>query len=66
MAENSTIRCKQCGEFKNRLLAGKYPDGKNNKWVDDQGRQFNGNVCPECHSKMVYERKRLKKLNKYV
>lgn len=48
--ESNLRQCKQCLTTKKRTLAGKYPDNKNVKWVDEHGRQWNGKLCPECNA----------------
>lgn len=58
--EISIIKCKICLETKTRILSGKYPDGKNNRWVDESGLEFNGKTCPTCHKIKMAERKRNK------
>ncbi len=62
--EQSVINCVQCGETKIRYLAGKYPDNKNKKWVDENGLEWSGHTCSICHREKSANRKRLKKLNK--
>lgn len=60
MEDFSIIKCSTCGETKKRIRAGKYPDNRNTKWVDDQSKQFNGLCCPVCWSKKVADKKRYK------
>lgn len=55
----SIITCKQCGQSKKRINSGKYSNGKDIKWLDENGKQFNGLVCPDCHRNKVKNRKRL-------
>lgn len=62
--ETSTIRCKECGKTCVRLLAGYYENGKDKRWVDQNGRQFSGHKCPECHAEKQAKNK--KKKNGYV
>ena len=62
--ETSVIQCKECGLTKVRLLSGKR--GKDKIWVDENGREFNGKLCPACHSERVAKRKREPKKNSYV
>lgn len=57
--EFSIIVCKQCGETKKRINAGKYANGKDIRWVDETGKQFNGLTCPSCHKNKVKNKKRL-------
>lgn len=47
---NSNIQeCKLCHIKKPRNRSGKYPDGRNTRWTDDNGREWCGRKCPECH-----------------
>ena len=48
MEEINKRHCKKCGELKNRILDGKFPDSKNKRFKDDTGKLWNGNVCPQC------------------
>lgn len=50
-AEYSEIVCKVCNETKTRYYAGKYPNNKDKKWVDNRNREFSGKKCPDCHAK---------------
>lgn len=56
--EKNKVRCKVCLVEKERILAGKY-NFKDKKWVDDQGRAFNGKTCPTCYQRQVAERMRM-------
>ena len=49
MIEQNIKECKKCLVMKNRILAGKYPNGKDKKWVDENGNEWNGKTCPTCH-----------------
>lgn len=40
--------CRECRVIKTRVGAGRYPNGKDTKWVDEHGKQWNGNMCPSC------------------
>ena len=51
--ETSLIKCKCCGKEVKRYCVGKYPNGRDKKWVDTEGRQFMGLKCPDCHSESV-------------
>lgn len=62
--DTSTISCKDCGETKVRILAGKR--GKDKIWVDETGREYNGLRCPSCHSSKVNQLTKIKKKNSYV
>ena len=60
MEDTSIIVCKSCGLTKKRIRAGKYPSGRSTKWVDENGKEFNGRVCADCHKKKVADKKRFK------
>lgn len=41
-------KCKVCSELVPRLFKEYYPNNKDRKFVDLNGSQWNGNVCPKC------------------
>lgn len=58
-------QCKACGEFKIRIRSGRYPNAKDSVFVDIEGKQWSGNVCPQCHvertkNKQKERRKRIR------
>lgn len=59
--EYSIIQCKACGETRTRYYAGRYKNGKDKRWVDEEGREFSGLKCPQCHSDKTNQTQRLKK-----
>lgn len=65
--ESSKIKCTFCSKVFTRYLAGRYPNGKDKKWVDDKDREFSGRTCPSCHASRAakYKRKTKKKKNIY-
>jgi type II secretory ATPase GspE/PulE/Tfp pilus assembly ATPase PilB-like protein len=48
MEEINKSKCTKCQEIKNRIQNGKQPDGINKRWVDENGKSWNGRRCPEC------------------
>lgn len=68
--EVSIVTCKCCKVTMNRYLSGKYPDKRNKKWVDENGREFSGTICPTCHVKRVAlrnrNRRKLRKMLKEI
>lgn len=48
MEEANKSKCSKCQEIKTRIQDGKYPDGKNKKWVDEVGDLWVGRKCPLC------------------
>jgi hypothetical protein len=52
-------KCKVCGEIKVRqTLDNKFPNGRDKKHVDAEGKLWSGNTCPSCHRRIVATRKR--------
>ena len=49
----SIIKCKGCGELKTRYRDCKFDNKKDTRWVDENGRQFSGKMCPSCHADRV-------------
>ena len=58
MSEVNRRVCKKCGEEKNRILAGKFPNCRDKKWVGDSKLLWNGNICPECNVKESFTKMR--------
>lgn len=48
MEDRKIVRCKTCNVLKEATLSGTF-DGVNKRWVDSNGKLFNGKVCPDCH-----------------
>jgi predicted nucleic-acid-binding Zn-ribbon protein len=44
----SVIICKHCHRTLKRYAVGFDTDGKHRKWVDENGKRFNGLTCPRC------------------
>lgn len=62
MLEESNIsKCRRCFKLKIRKFVGYFPDGKNKKYVDEEGKQYRGRVCPSCVRKEVKEKIRKKR-----
>jgi hypothetical protein len=40
--------CKTCNKIKQRISAGKFPNGKDTRYVDENNKQWTGSVCPDC------------------
>jgi hypothetical protein len=59
IVEKSIIKCSCCGETKVRVLDGRFPNKKDQKWVDPETRkQWSGHTCSECHRENCARRKR--------
>lgn len=52
--------CKRCNLLKDRVMCGKYPDGKNKKFQDEDGKLWNGSICGSCN--VVRSHENMKKL----
>lgn len=59
MEDYSLIHCKGCGAIKKRIRAGRYANGKDTRWVDEAGKEWNGHKCPDCHRSKAKLNKRL-------
>lgn len=52
MNETNKRQCKICKDLKDRTLQGKFNE-KDKKWVDPEGKLWNGSVCPPCNRDRV-------------
>ena len=53
MEQDSDIsKCKACGKLEVRRHVGSF-DTKNKKFVDANGKLWNGRKCPACHKNKV-------------
>lgn len=59
----SLIQCKGCGQTKKRYRSGIYPNNKDQRWVDENGKQWSGHVCSCCVRERAKARKRNKNKN---
>lgn len=48
MEEINKSKCSICQDIKIRIQNGKYPDGRNKKWMDEIGDLWVGRKCPNC------------------
>lgn len=58
--EQNKRKCKICTEDKNRILSGKFPNGRDKKWAGDDGLLWNGNICGKCN--VLESKKKMKKI----
>lgn len=65
MEANKTL-CKICKQIKLRIEDGKFPDGKNKKWKDESGGQWNGKVCHSCDLIRVKNKMKEKRSEKKI
>lgn len=49
MLERNLSTCKICQQVKVRILQGRFPNNSAYKYLDDDGKQWMGRTCPECH-----------------
>lgn len=64
VTESNYRVCKQCKQSKLRSKAGIRPNGKDSRFVGEDGQEWNGKVCPACHAhncKVKQKEKRQKK-----
>ena len=48
MEEIDVSQCRKCGKLEIRRQDGYFPDGKNKRFVNNEGRQWSGRSCPGC------------------
>lgn len=48
MEESDISKCRKCGKLEVRKQDGYFPDGRNKKFVNAEGAQWNGRKCPGC------------------
>ncbi len=51
-------KCKVCGEEKNRIAAGKFPNNRDKRWIQDDGKLWNGLTCGDCNVKASFNKMR--------
>lgn len=56
--EINLSKCSKCQDIKPRIQNGKYPDGRNKKWVNEKGELWVGRKCPDCVKSSMKERMR--------
>lgn len=55
--------CKICGVAKRRYLANKYPNGRDKRWMSEEGILWSGLVCGNCQRLRMKEHMRKKRAN---
>ena len=55
------VKCKMCAEEKQRYKSGMFPNGKDFRYVDEQGKQWNGKLCPGCQCKKNARRQKMRR-----
>jgi Zn finger protein HypA/HybF involved in hydrogenase expression len=58
--DGEAIICKDCGKPVKRYRHCKRPNGKDIRFVDETGKEWNGRRCPTCHADKVRRDKYLK------
>jgi|GEM_PF-6989579 hypothetical protein len=48
--ESDLSTCRLCEKIKVRRYVGKYPNGRDKKYVDEKGQQWCGRKCPDCQA----------------
>lgn len=57
-------QCKQCGQIKLRILAGRFPNLRNKKYEDEDGLLWNGHTCGRCHQEKMKLNMKSKRVRK--
>jgi len=61
MEEKNLVKCKICKELKSKIMSGKYPNNKDVRWIDEDGSQWSGKVCPSCHRDRNKQNQKIKR-----
>lgn len=48
MEEVDISQCRKCVKLEVRKQEGYFPDGRNKRFVNAEGRQWSGRACPIC------------------
>lgn len=48
MIESNLCHCKKCSLLKTRIEDGKYPNSKNKRYIDENGKLWSGKTCSQC------------------
>lgn len=56
--------CRKCNQIKWRSPAGQYGNQKDTKYIDENGRQWSGRTCADCHADLTRIRQRAKRAKK--
>ncbi len=49
MEEKDIRECKVCKQMKERIMVGRFPNGRDKKFANANGVLWNGRICPDCH-----------------
>ena len=63
MEESDYSKCRRCETLKLRKFVGYFPDKRNKKYVDEEGSQCRGRICPDCVRKEVKSKIKGKRKN---
>jgi hypothetical protein len=68
MANETNMRhCKKCGELRQRIDTGYFPDSRNKRYVDEHGKTWSGHTCPTCFKdKMKHGMKKMRFTRKII
>jgi hypothetical protein len=61
IAESNLRICKRCNKIKSRISAGKFPNGRDTKYLNEAGKQWVGSTCPDCVIEKSKERMKAKR-----
>lgn len=58
--------CKKCKVEQDRIHGGRYPNGKDVKWVSNAGLEWSGSTCPTCHKENVKLKQQVRRKSKIL
>jgi len=53
MEESDVVQCRKCSGLEVRKQDGYYPDGRNKRFINVEGKLWSGRACPDCVCKRV-------------
>ena len=56
MHERDDRECKVCKQMKERIMVGRFPNGRDKKFANSNGVLWNGKTCPDCHREVTKTR----------
>ena len=61
--DSSIVICKICSQPKTRTRKGKFGlnGGRTPRWIDEDGKLWNGRICGKCHIKQCVARQYIKR-----
>lgn len=60
------LECKGCKKLKARIPFGMYPDGRDIRYKDGEGKLWNGNTCRACDNEIKKAKKKAQRVQRKI